>query len=71
MGKGNLLQKEKMEIGAVIELCVDAEKVCPCMANECKRIYENDSDVMEQCYMDTCFISKRALPDDTLVQVFN
>uniref|UniRef100_A0A9J2Q7M4 G-protein coupled receptors family 1 profile domain-containing protein n=1 Tax=Ascaris lumbricoides TaxID=6252 RepID=A0A9J2Q7M4_ASCLU len=54
------------------EVCdgVEEKHFCRCLAQMCPIVHMNESrEKLESCYMDFCFISKRALQDDSLMKI--
>ncbi|KHN87358.1 hypothetical protein Tcan_02012 [Toxocara canis] len=48
---------------------VEEQEWCQCVAKMCPIVYMNESrDKLESCYMDLCFISKRALEYSALIK---
>ncbi|CAL2050959.1 unnamed protein product [Caenorhabditis brenneri] len=54
----------------MLKACLNTtEDQCDCLANECPIVYSHSEELKEACYMENCFISKRALDDVTLYKV--
>uniref|UniRef100_A0A1I7URT6 G_PROTEIN_RECEP_F1_2 domain-containing protein n=1 Tax=Caenorhabditis tropicalis TaxID=1561998 RepID=A0A1I7URT6_9PELO len=54
----------------MLKVCLNAtEDQCTCLALECPIVYNHSEELKEACYMENCFISKRALDDVTLYKV--
>ncbi|ETN85141.1 7 transmembrane receptor [Necator americanus] len=49
--------------------CEKEDDRCMCLAIECPRVYNYSVTLKEECWMEECFISKRALNHSTLLQV--
>ncbi|CAJ0610326.1 unnamed protein product [Cylicocyclus nassatus] len=49
--------------------CPDDANKCICLAVECPRVFNYSVALMEDCWMEECFISKRALDQSSLLQV--
>ncbi|EFO91261.1 CRE-NMUR-1 protein [Caenorhabditis remanei] len=53
----------------MLKACMNATNQCECLAIECPIVYGNLEEQKEACYMESCFITKRALVDPTLYKV--
>ncbi|CAB3399635.1 unnamed protein product [Caenorhabditis bovis] len=53
----------------VNELCANSTDNCYCLAQMCPIVYNHSVWLKEKCYMEKCFISKRALDDVMLYRV--
>ncbi|CAI2356129.1 unnamed protein product [Caenorhabditis sp. 36 PRJEB53466] len=50
----------------MLEVCKNATEQCDCLAVMCPIVYNNSEELKESCFMEHCFLSKRALDDVTL-----
>uniref|UniRef100_A0A1I7WPX8 Uncharacterized protein n=1 Tax=Heterorhabditis bacteriophora TaxID=37862 RepID=A0A1I7WPX8_HETBA len=53
----------------MVDRCPLDESRCRCLAKECPKVFNFSIELKERCYMEECFISKRALDDTSLMQV--
>ncbi|PIC19763.1 hypothetical protein B9Z55_025188 [Caenorhabditis nigoni] len=53
----------------MLKVCMNVTDQCDCLAIECPIAYSTSVEEKEACYMEHCFISKRALDDVTLYKV--
>lgn len=53
----------------MLEMCKNATDQCDCLAFMCPIVYNNSEELKESCFMEHCFLSKRALDDVTLYKV--
>uniref|UniRef100_A0A8R1DF71 G_PROTEIN_RECEP_F1_2 domain-containing protein n=1 Tax=Caenorhabditis japonica TaxID=281687 RepID=A0A8R1DF71_CAEJA len=53
----------------MLEACKNATQKCDCLAVMCPIVYNTSEELKESCLMEHCFLSKRALDDNTLYKV--
>ncbi|CAD6189234.1 unnamed protein product [Caenorhabditis auriculariae] len=54
---------------SVLPQCHGFEDLCACLAELCPIVYNHSEAQKEECYMEHCFLSKRALDDKPLMQI--